>query len=136
VSFSQQKLYKEKTDVIQDADICIFETSLDSLSIGYQVAKSIYWHKPTLILHLQENIPYFLLGANEEKLLVRGYTEQTLKTVLKDGIDSVSQRKDQRFNFFISPDLLNYLDATAKRKGMTKSVYIRTLLESDKNSSK
>lgn len=128
---SHIKLYQKKILAIQTADVCVFEVSLNSLSIGYQIEKSLYYHKPTIILYLEDSIPYFFDGIDHEKLILRSYKENSLPSVLKQAFVDAQHKKEQRFNFFISPALINYLDESAKKLGMTKSVYIRTLIEED-----
>lgn len=124
--------YQKKNGAIHAADICIFEVSFESSSIGYQIARALDLHKPTLLLYCEENYPYFFGGIYDERLLIKQYTDATIKKVLKSSIEYVYQKKDQRFNFFVTPDLLSHLDETARKLKTTKSDYLRHLIEADR----
>lgn len=121
-------LYKENMQALHEADICIFETSVHSLSIGFVIQKSLDFNKPTIVLYYKNHSPHFLMGSQEEKLIIRSYTEQTIKRVLKETLKDARERKDKRFNFFITPKLLNYLEKISKQQGVTKSKFIRSLI--------
>lgn len=121
-------LYKRKVKNIQEADLCIFEASLHSSSIGFEIHKALELNTPTLVLYYDDNIPHFLLGADDEKLIVKSYTDKNIKEVLQEAIEELQEVRDKRFNFFISPRLLTYLETTSKKFGITKSTFIRNLL--------
>ncbi len=121
-------LYQRKIKAVQEADICIFEGSLPSLSIGYLIQKALDFNKPTIIFYFDTNIPEFISGIDEEKLIVRQYGEKNIKSVVQEAIDEARHIQDKRFNFFISPDLLNYLEKASKIEGLTKSTFIRNLI--------
>lgn len=121
-------LYKRKMQYLHEADICIFECSLHSLSIGFVIQRALDFNKPTIVLYYKDSLPHFLMGVQEEQLIIRSYNEQNLKKVLKETLKDARQRKDKRFNFFISPKMLNYLESLAKQQGITKSRFIRTLI--------
>lgn len=121
-------LYQRKIKAVQDADICLFEGSLPSLSIGYLIQKALDFNKPTIILYFEDNTPQFISGIDEEKLIVKQYKEKNIKTVVKEAVEEARHLQDKRFNFFISPDLLNYLEKASKSEDITKSTFIRNLI--------
>jgi len=123
-----KKLHQDKIRSIQEADVCVFEASIPSVSLGYQIRKSLELNKPTVILYFKNNPPYFLLGAKEEKLIVRSYTDRNLKQVVKEILTEVGKLRDKRFNFFIGTDLLNYLEQVSRKMKITKSTFIRNLI--------
>ncbi|MBP9719434.1 MAG: hypothetical protein KBD46_03110, partial [Candidatus Levybacteria bacterium] len=49
---AQKELYKKKLSSLQKADLCIFEVSLPSTSLGFLTAKALESHKPTIALYL------------------------------------------------------------------------------------
>lgn len=121
-------LYKKNLKNLQQADINVFEASLHSLSIGYMINKSIDFNKPTVVFYFKENIPHFLVGIESDKLIISSYDEKNIEKLVTDTLKQAEQIRDKRFNFFINPDLLNYLEREAKRQGVTKSTFIRTLI--------
>lgn len=125
-----QKLFNENIRFIKEADISIFECSYQSFSIGYMVQKSVELNKPTIALY-EENTahpPYFLLGANDEKLIIRPYNTHNLKKILAEAMRQAGTLSDKRFNFFITPALLTYLNQVSRDQGITKSTFIRNLI--------
>jgi len=123
-----EKLYEKKIRLIQEADVCFFEASVPSLSLGYQIRKSLESNKPTVVLYFKNNPPSFLLGAKEEKLIISQYDEKNLPQTVKKVLAEVAKLRDKRFNFFISTDLLNYLEEASAKLKITKSTFIRNLI--------
>jgi hypothetical protein len=121
-------LYERKIKKLQTADVCIFECTLPSLSIGYLIQKALDFNKPVIILYLNDNTPQFISGINEDKLIVKKYSGITLSKVVHDALEEAKHLQDKRFNFFISPQLLTYLEKASKKEGITKSTFIRNLL--------
>lgn len=128
-------LYRRKMKALQLADICVFEVSLHSLSIGFQIEKALNYLKPTIVLYLEDNKPYFLDGIDNDKLILSSYNNKNMNKVLKDCFEIAQKKKEQRFNFFLSPELLIHLDEASKKKGLTKSMYVRNLIEKDMDKS-
>ena len=125
-------LYKRKIKAVQEADMCVFEGSLPSLSIGYLIQKALDFNKPTIILYFEDNTPQFISGIDEDKLIVKQYTKKDLKSVVINAVEEARHLQDKRFNFFISPGLLNYLEKASKEEDITKSTFIRNLILSHK----
>jgi hypothetical protein len=50
--------------------------------------------------------------------------------------DYLSDTQDVRFNFFISPQIGNYLDWVSKNKRIPRAVYLRRLIEEDMKNNK
>lgn len=88
--------------------------------------------KPTIVLYLQENVPYYLDGVENDKLILKSYEESNIDQMVAESFEAAAKKREQRFNFFINPDLLGYLDDITKQKGVTKSTYLRTLIEQDR----
>lgn len=124
----QIEFYRSKIRTIQQADLCIFEGSTPSLSIGFVIQKALEFNKPTIVLFYKDLAPFFLAGNDDDKLIVKSYNEKTLKKVLKETVEIAKERRDKRFNFFISPKLLEYLEKESKQEGITKSKFIRNLI--------
>lgn len=125
---SHLEIYNENIKSMQEADIMVFEGSLPSLSMGFLIQKAVSMNKPTIVLYLKDNTPVLLVDHVEEKLIVKSYSDDNLKDVVKESLDQATEIRDKRFNFFISPDLLTYLNNASKDQGITKSTFIRNLL--------
>ena len=122
----QNKLLVEK---IHSVDICIFECSFQSLTVGYLIEKSLESDKPVVGLYLENHIPNFLIGLENEKLQMVEYTKDNLTSQLKASILKAIFLTDKRFNFFINSNMLVYLNKISKKLGVTKSTFIRNLID-------
>jgi len=122
------EFYQTELEKIQKADINIFDCSFGSLSIGFIIEKSLEYNKPTIVLYYKDNVPFFLTGAQDDKLIMASYNDENITEVTQKTLETASELRDKRFNFFISPELLNYLDEATKKEGVTKSLFIRNLI--------
>lgn len=125
--------YTNNVALIRKSDFTVFECSLPSLSIGYMVQLSINLNKPTVILYFEDNTPHFLVNTQEEKLIASNYNNNNLTDIVQQIITDVKGKSDKRFNFFVDPGLLNYLNKVSKEQGITKSTFIRNLIREHKN---
>ena len=128
--------FEETINKIKEADINIFECSIPSLGVGFQIEKSLDYNKPTIVLYFKKNTPHFLTGTQNDKLFLKEYSVENLNQVVKDAIEEAKHATDKRFNFFISPSLLSYLEEESKRFDMTKSAFIRKLILDHKKRAK
>lgn len=124
----QTEFYKKKIDAIQKADLCVFEASTHSLSIGFVIQKALEFNKPTIVLYIKDHKPLFFSGVDNEKLILQEYDDKNLEKQFDSAIQDALHLREKRFNFFISPGLLSYLEHTSKKEGITKSTFIRNLI--------
>lgn len=99
------EFYEEKMRHLQEADIVIFDVTTDSMSIGYIINKSLEYNKPTIVLYHRDAPPIFLSGSTEDKLILQSYNEDTIAETVEEVLIQARERRDKRFNFFISENL-------------------------------
>lgn len=124
-------LYKRTVKLIKNADIVILEVSVSSLSMGYVMDRALEEGKPVILLYFKGVNPYFAGGIQDERLQVVSYSMETLKEVLNDAIEEAKERMDVRFNFFVPPKIVSYLDWVSKHRKIPRAVYLRRLIEVD-----
>lgn len=122
------EFYNNMIEGMQSADICVFETSTPSLAVGFLIQRALEYSKPTVVLYYKDNIVYFLSGIEDEKLIKLSYDEKNYKRVLKKVLEQAREKRDKRFNFFLSPKLLQYIDDASKEHGITKSKLLRDMI--------
>jgi hypothetical protein len=133
---SQVQLYKETMQKIKSADVVILEVSEHSLSMGYVMNQALDLGKSVIALYVKDHSPYFAAGIDNDKLQVLEYSTETLGTILESALDYAQETMDTRFNFFISPSLSHYLDWVSQTKKIPRSVYLRQLIEEDRERNK
>lgn len=131
-----EKYYEDLMKSIAAADINIFEVSYPSTGIGHEIAVSLHKGKPVIALYVKDKNPYIFDSVIDEKLQVIEYNIRDLGKILVDVINYALDQQDVRFNFFISPEIQQYLDWVAKYKRIPRAVYLRELLERDMRENK
>lgn len=117
--------------LIKKSDLMVAEVSFPSVSVGQEIALALEANKPVLAL-CKEGIKTTLLEINtNDKLQVISYNLKKIKEILQKATQSLAGKVDVRFNFFVPPKIVDYLNWVAKRKRIPRSVYLRTLIEQD-----
>ncbi len=126
--------HREVMDGIKQADALFVEASYASTSVGYLICFAVQMGKPVIIFHSGVEEPHMfrtLEKLNEKLQVVRYASLEELKSEVPHALEFVADSQDTRFNFFISPDHSQYLDWIAKNRKISRSVYLRTLIEQD-----
>lgn len=112
------------------ADAVVIEVSQEDIQIGHEATLAVMEKKPVLCLSIHEDYSKkiyhdYFFGAK--------YTEATIKPTLQDFLAHVRElRLAKRFNMFLYPDQLVYLEKASKRFGLNLSEYIRRLINLDR----
>lgn len=123
----QRKLTKWK----KQADLVVVEVSNKSFGVGQEISMAVSSNKPVIALYNSDKEPHILKDEGTDLILLVKYNQQNLRQVLKEAVEYSAEQQDIRFNFFISPYLVHYLDWVAKTKRVPRSVYLRDLIEKD-----
>lgn len=123
--------YKDSMLSIKKADIVIMEVTGHSMSIGYMLSKALEAGKPVIAIHQKSYVPNFISGIVDPKLLIAEYTGENIFQVLDESLKKAKSLIDVRFNFFVSPKILNYLDWVSQKKMTPRSVFLRDLIEKE-----
>lgn len=125
-------LFANFVNQVKKTNIVVFELSLHSLSIGFMTEKALEIGRPVVILYLKGHLPYFLAGVNNEDLQLVEYTPANLEKKIEKAMNDARQLVTTRFNFFISKNMLNYLNKISKDNQISKSTFIRNLINEHK----
>jgi len=124
--------YKKVLKWIDSSDLVVVEASFPStLSIGHEITLSLEKSRPVIILYKKGKEPTFLMGLKNEKIIWAEYTDESLEKVLISSIEKAKMKMDVRFNFFVSPKILAYLDWIAQKRMIPRSVFLRNLIEKE-----
>jgi hypothetical protein len=105
------------------------EVSGHSMSMGYLISNALEMNKPVIALHNKEHTPVFIKGINDSRLIISEYDKENVEQVIKEALNKANSLIDVRFNFFINPKILNYLDWIAQKRMLPRSVFLRNLIE-------
>ena len=121
---------EELTRLKKLADLIIVETSKQSIGIGQEIALSLTLNKPVVALYHQKyKRPHILQDEGKNSLLIAEYNGENLPRVIDKILHYANKQQDSRFNFFINPKLLAYLDLIARSKRLPRAVFLRKLIE-------
>lgn len=127
--------YRKVIKDIKNADIIVSEVSFpSSINVGHEITVAMDMEKPVLALYSKGNSPIFLEGNTSDKFILAEYDPTDmlgLEKLIKSSLKKLLKTTDIRFNFFISPEIVRYLDWVAKIKRVPRSVYLRDLIEDD-----
>jgi len=114
---------------VKKCDVVVVEVSGHSMTLGYVIGKALELNKPVVALHRKGQKSYFVLGMDSSKLQVVEYDDKNVLEVLDGSMDKAKKMIDVRFNFFVNPKILTYLDWVAMKKKVPRSVFLRELIE-------
>ena len=128
--------YKKMIEMISSSDICVAETSTSSLSVGHEITVALDKGKPVIALYDKKVPPNLIRAVASDKIQTLPYDLASLPEVLKKSTKHAKENLDIRFNFFISPEINQYLDWVSKVKRTPRAVYLRELLEKEMDKNK
>lgn len=123
--------YKDTEKAIKRADICIFEASSSSMSVGFLVSQALNLGKPVIVLSRNQGSLFIFKSIKSRQMTTLVYARDNLEKRLKEAITKAASFLNVRFNLFIPRSLMAYLDWVTKDVGVNKSEYIRMLIEKE-----
>ncbi|HEX8923958.1 MAG TPA: nucleoside 2-deoxyribosyltransferase [Patescibacteria group bacterium] len=127
-----QKAYKVLSEQMKKADLVVAEVSTPSVSVGHEISESLTMGKPVIMLHVEGgNRAMLLEGRRDERIQTIDYNIENLEKKLLEALDEASKLMDVRFNFFVSPKILRYLDWVSQNRKVPRSVFLRDLIEKE-----
>lgn len=114
------------------ADAVIIEVSHEDVQIGHEITLALMEKKPVFVLSIHED---FSRRIHHDYLFGVKYTKETIHGAIQDFLARVREmRLARRFNMFLYPSQVEYLEEVAKKSGMNMSEYIRHLINIDRRS--
>lgn len=126
-----KKNYGKILGEIKKGDVVVAEVSTQSLSVGHELTEAISLNKPVVIMYTGDNRPGLLFGSTYDKLQMCEYKSENLEVKVREALEEATKHTDVRFNFFVSPKILNYLDWVAQKRMIPRSVFLRNLIEKE-----
>jgi len=82
-------------------------------------------------LYVKGQEPQLILEEAADRLLLVEYSLSDLKNNLKYGIEYLKTNSEKRFTMILPSHLVDFLDRLARDTKISRSEYIRSLLEND-----
>lgn len=118
---------------VQQADILVYEITVPSTSIGYEIALAFTNYIPVLLLYREGagTAPRGLRGVDNELLQILPYCDDTLPDILKAGVEFAREQLARRIYVSLTQPLLRYLNWIERTHKLNQSMYLRMLVEAD-----
>ena len=128
-----EQYVKKMTMWMKKAETIVVEVSEPDLGTGYELAIAQSYDKPIVALYTEDKDINVLIGQAEisDRMQAIEYDPSNLKKILKRALDDAKDQMDVRFNFFVSPKIVRFLDWVSKKRKMPRAVYLRRLIEAD-----
>jgi hypothetical protein len=111
------------------SDGVVIEASYPSFRLGFEAFFALSAQKPVLVLSLDRNYSHLI---DQPHFFGAKYTQFTLPDEIEKFLRHIRQYKlNNRFNLFISDAQRQYIEKAATEHNVSKSDYIRKLVEKD-----
>lgn len=122
--------YQEWNSYVTDCDVAVIEGSHpSSIHIGFEIAMILARGKPVVLLYREGQNPVFINDLYATKLIKSEYSEENLEDILDWCFRELEHITNRRFAFFVSPEIDDFLTKVSQDKDISRSEYIRMLIE-------
>ena len=126
------ELYKQMEKMMEKSEVCVFEASYPStIHIGHEITLAMTKNKPVVVFFAKGREPILFRGLKEDKVYWVEYEPRNIAKKFAEVMELAKRNIDVRFNFFVSPKILSYLDWVAKKRMVPRSVFLRELIEKE-----
>ena len=138
-SRDMKKIYDEIIRAIDNAEAVIIEFTVPNFSTAHQINYALFKRKPTLVLRMKKDNPYFtdsyIEAIDSEYLKVVEYDLKNYKEVIDQFIGESSIGFGiKRYNVVLGSKHDYYLDWLANKEKITRSEALRRIIDHNSNS--
>ncbi len=122
--------YEAIRNGIHWAEAVIIEISQEDFQLGHEVSLALMEKKPVLCLSVNDD---FSKKIHHDYFFAAKYSSSNIQAIIQDFFAKVrSLTLSRRFNLFLYPHQVDYLEKVAKKYGTNMSEYIRKLIDIDR----
>jgi len=126
--------YEAIRQSIHQAEVMIVEVSHEDIQLGHEITLALSEKKPVLCLSIHED---FSKKIHNDYFVGARYNEHTVKSIIQNFLARARELTlSKRFNMFLYPSQIDYLEKIGKQSGMNMSEYIRHLINLDKRNTR
>ena len=124
---------QKKTKGANDYDLIIADVEQTSTALGCAIVMAANERKPVLCVYDEKlkNRPNMLMPKQEKYLryiTIKAYNAKNLEEVIRYFIEEKDEQMRDRFNFFVSSDISNYLNWVTFSRQQSRADFIRGLV--------
>lgn len=117
---------------IKSSDLVVADISFPTANIGFEISHALSNNVPVIALYSAEKgnkvIP-LLVGNQSDLLKLCSYSDETLERILKSEVDKIQDSNSAKFTILINESIAEYLDWVSKKNNLTRSAFIKDLIE-------
>lgn len=129
------KIFQENLSALTKSEVCIFETSVVSWGMAYQITYAITKEIPTLCLFDKNSEPSevsnMLPGIKSKYLYIEKYEDGDLEQKVDGFLTKIEKATLVKFNFIACKEIKDYIDWAARRHGVSQSEFLRDAIKSN-----
>jgi len=131
---SWQKTWNE---FVRESECVVVEASYPStVHVGFEIASLMIHNKPIILLYHGDKNPSLINDLFATRIIKSSYTDNDLENVVRWCMDEVLNLLARRFTFNIDNRLDTFLEIVSREQGVSRSEYIRELIEEKMKKSK
>ncbi len=129
------KIFQENLSALTKSEVCIFETSVVSWGVVYQITYAITKEIPTLCffdkISEPSEVSNMLPGIKSKYLYIEKYEDGDLEKKVANFLTKTEKTTLVKFNFIACKEIKSYIDWAAKRHGVSQSEFLRDAIKSN-----
>lgn len=128
------KKYKESERGIRESDIYLVDVSFPGRRVGFEIARALDERKFIIALYKEDSDKSAkriapLIVENNKHVFFKGYTSDTIESIVNQGLNLAKDKMDTKFILIISPEINRYLEWSADQRRMHKAQIVRNAVE-------
>jgi hypothetical protein len=125
-----KEYYINTVNKIKHADAVFSEVSSSTANMGYEIAYALSISLPVYVFYKQGlAAPSILAGCDNKNLHLMQYKESNIKEIVERAAFDLQEAKQEYVMVPMSPLVKKYLDWVSFKKAVSKSTFIRSLIE-------
>lgn len=126
-----EQLFKQTEADIKKSDLLVAEVTQPSTGVGQQISLALSQKIPVIILMRSDikHEPRFTVGMKSPYIKVIKYETNSLEEGLRKSLGNIKKDKYVKFNFITTRDINDFLEKTSKEKNVSKSEFLRKIIE-------
>jgi len=123
-------LYEKWLRIVEAIDVAVAEVSMPgTINLGACIGGLIEKGKPTLLMYKKGFKPTLVTELYQSKVIITEYTTENLEEMLTWGINELELLLTHRFTMNLNAKLDYFVLNQARKLGISRSDYIRGLIE-------